>query len=86
MSREEVVRIARECGWKKLGRGLEYPVLIEMLERFHSIATAAEREACAKACEARQIIAPFYDCEHHYNQAAEHCAFAIRARGQEQPR
>ena len=51
------------------------------------LAVAAEREACAKACEARKIIDPEYEYDRHYNQGAEHCAFAIRARGeQEKPR
>ena len=45
-------------------------------------AVKAEREACAKACEARKIIDPEYEYDRHYNQGAEHCAFAIRARGE----
>ena len=50
-------------------------------------AVIAEREACAAACEARKIIDPEYEYDRHYNQGAEHCASAIRARGeQEQPR
>lgn len=78
MSRGEVVRIARECGWQKLGRGLEYPVLIEMLERFHALATAAERKACAELCEEME------DRENSYerNVAVLDCASAIRARGE----
>lgn len=45
-------------------------------------AVKAEREACAAACEARKIIDPEYEYDRHYNQGAEHCAFAIRARGE----
>jgi hypothetical protein len=45
---------------------------------FHRLATAAEREACAKVCDERASKAPMgsdEQCE------AEDCAYAIRARG-----
>lgn len=45
-------------------------------------AVAAEREACAKACEQRKIITPEWQLDQHYNQGASHCAAAIRARGE----
>jgi hypothetical protein len=45
-------------------------------------AVLAEREACAKVCDQRKIIAPEFMLDQHYNQAASHCARAIRARGE----
>lgn len=48
MTRDDIVRMARECGWGKAGRGMEYPVLIGRLERFAALVAAAEREACAE--------------------------------------
>jgi hypothetical protein len=45
-------------------------------------AVAAEREACAEVCEMRKILEVDYEDERHYNQGIEHCAAAIRARGE----
>lgn len=48
------------------------------------LAVAAEREECAKVCENIFQTTPLYTT---YAQAAQDCAEAIRARGeQEQPR
>jgi len=44
-------------------------------------AVAAEREACAAICDQRKIITPEWQMDQHYNQAASHCAQAIRLRG-----
>jgi hypothetical protein len=43
-------------------------------------AVAAEREACAKICDQRKRVTPEWILDQHYNQAASHCAAAIRAR------
>lgn len=52
MKREDIVRMAREagCGWAMAGTE---PVLTgeEQIERFAALVAAAEREACAQACE-----------------------------------
>jgi hypothetical protein len=40
MSLEEMLRMAREAGWTKVGRGMEYPVLIDRLQRFTSAVLA----------------------------------------------
>ena len=86
MNRDDIIRWAKQSGWKRVGHnpdtGPEFPVLIGNLERFAALVAAAEREACAKVCEARKIIDPEYEYDRHYNQGAEHCAFAIRARGE----
>lgn len=85
MTRDDIIRMALEAGFSEWAVGLsEMPA---HLERFAALVAAAEREACAAACEARKIIDPEYEYDRHYNQGAEHCAFAIRARNeQEQPR
>jgi hypothetical protein len=72
MTRDEITAMARNCGWAKVGREMEYPVLTARLERFAALVAAAERETCAKVCEdARSLpdVGPLY------------CAVAIRARG-----
>ena len=66
MNREDIIRMAREAGFAGGG--------CEALFRFAALVAAAEREACAKVCEA--IDEGIRD---HEDVAA--CAAAIRARG-----
>ena len=67
MNREDIIRMAREAGLpsSELYHG--------NLERFAALVAAAEREACARVCEATQ--------HSEYDGHAE-CAAAIRTRGQ----
>jgi hypothetical protein len=75
MTKEDIIKLAREAG------GLIYEVdwcfEMENLERFFQAAyatgAAAEREACAKACDGM---------DHNGVMIAADCAAAIRARGQ----
>jgi hypothetical protein len=77
------LKALRNDGYRKCAEGQRTTQYCGLLDA----AVKAEREACAAACEARKIIDPEYEYDRHYNQGAEHCAFAIRARGeQEQPR
>ena len=75
MDREEIIRMAREAGFEVY----ETDVWItdgwwtEELERFAALVAAAEREACAKACDGM---------DHNGVMIAADCAAAIRARGQ----
>ena len=67
MNREDIIRMAREAGEAE---GMAEFVFHPVIERFAALVASAEREACAKVCEAigqHNII----------NQ----CANAIRARG-----
>jgi hypothetical protein len=65
MKREDIIRMALEANVYCTTR---QPTLDAMLERFAALVAAAEREACAKACE---------------DAWTRHaCAAAIRARGQ----
>ena len=69
MTRDDIIRMAREAGLANRGVFAEYwEGWPEQLERFAALVAAAEREACAKVCE-----------EPGWN-AANWCAKAIRAR------
>ena len=74
MTRDDIIRMAREAN---LTDGIELPHEIEAVERFAALVAAAEREACAKVCDA-------YDVAEDVNSSdtAEGIALAIRARGQ----
>ena len=87
MDREDIIRMAREAGFSErdaMGRtaflGNSYDI-----ERFAALVAAEEREACAKVCDeqagGRRAL------EHYaaltYSGAANDCAEAIRARGQQ---
>ena len=67
MTREDIIRMAREAGFAGGG--------CEALFRFAALVAAAEREACAKVVEA----SPSYD----WHRFACEAAAAIRARSKE---
>jgi hypothetical protein len=61
MTREEIIRLAREAGLTGLMEG----GLIDYFERFAALVAAAERERCAQICEQLQDWpegATPYDC------------------------
>ena len=62
MSRDEIIRMLREAGG--------FDATPEFLERFAALVAAAEREACAKVCEADGLL------------WGRRYAAAIRARGE----
>lgn len=77
MTRDEIIKLAREAGLAALLRDTQKTH--EALERFAALVAAAEREACAKLCDDNA------DCCHpgsvlHSVLGAN--AAAIRARGQ----
>ena len=61
MDREQIIRMTREAGG--------FDATPEFLERFAALVAAAEREACAKVCEADGLL------------WGQRYAAAIRARG-----
>jgi len=67
MTQDDTIRMAREAGWTGPEDNAVY---FSMLKRLIELARAAEREACAKVCEAQG--------EYGWRQYAD----AIRARGQ----
>ena len=80
MTREDIIKLAREAGFQVLlprdhvdGTGgvyVEDDDIAEMLERFAALVAAAEREECAKVCEAVPSSVGWY------------FAKAVRARGE----
>ncbi len=91
MTREDILRMAREAGFevgeREHGQSVFNPYTVDEcclnaeLERFFKLAyesgAAAEREACAKVCE--DTTAAW--TQPVYNGACMDCAVAIRARG-----
>lgn len=73
MKRDEIIRMAIEAE-------LVPDALWETpeLARFAELVAAAERDACAKVCDAQQL-------EPECPERASYCAEAIRSRGQKEP-
>lgn len=64
MTRDDIIRMAREAGFDK---GLNrFSPFRKCIEDFAELIAAAEREECAKVCDARNAV---------------YCAFSIRERG-----
>lgn len=77
LTKDDITRIARESDLLTITEPNKYQVWIpENLERFAALVAAAEREECAKVCEAMDEE---YGSE---DVLAAWCAEAIRARGQ----
>ena len=70
MTRDDIIRMAREAAFYdgEIGRAEDSFV------HFAALVAAAEREACAKVCDALHYEVDAYGAQ---------CAAAIRARGQE---
>jgi hypothetical protein len=74
MNRNKIIELARDAGF-----AMENSAAIQAAERFFALATAHEREACAKVCEG---------LEHKlrntsYTPNGFSCANAIRSRSDE---
>lgn len=82
MSQDEIIELAKRADPAgEDGRLYSIAALTpETLARFAGLVAAAEREACASICDQRRIT-PEWQMDQHYNQAARHCAQAIRLRG-----
>ena len=78
MDRDDIIRMADEASGGRPADGWGVMLDHQQLERFAELIAAAEREACAKVCDA-------YDVAEDVNSSdtAEGIAIAIRARGQE---
>ena len=74
MTKEEIIELARQAGFERLGHTAEDWVChLEDIEEFIKLVAEHEREACAKVCDG-------YSDGRHANMA-DLCAEAIRARG-----
>ena len=92
MTRDDIIRMAREAGFRaghiELYGSDPMPFVapcsatdcMPELVRFAAIVAAAEREACARVCDAEGREWDSDDVVTEKNYAA-HCATAIRARG-----
>ena len=78
MDREDIIKLAREAGFDPHDMSDDFSCNLIDIERFAALVAAAEREACAKACDELKPFGP-----HLYIQkaTAQDCAAAIRARG-----
>ena len=78
MTQEEILRMAREAGFVSAEYWPDdFKGLASCVERFAALVAAAEREACAKVCDAR-----YMGDNNREDMEARRCAEAIRARGQ----
>ena len=87
MNREEIIRMAREAGFSgyMFGYWDDYEVVVsaDTIERFAALVAAAEREACAKVCEAGTGEPIQMKTLEILRKERERIAAAIRARGQQ---
>ena len=78
MTRDDIIRLAREAGLAEWHRSIQQHLFSfadpERLEHFATLVAAAEREACARVCEPQE--------EHDDPLTAWKIAAAIRARGE----
>lgn len=97
MTRDDIIRMAREAEWTGIysqwvspteREHLTVPVTMEQIERFAQLVAEAEREACAKVCEDKGLV---WKSRHDINpetaekayMASQFIASEIRARGQQ---
>ena len=73
MNRDDIIRMAREAGAEVFPHASVFSA--NDVARFAALVAAAEREACAKACEAR-----FMGDMTREDMEARRCAAAIRER------
>ena len=70
MTRDEIIRMAREADISVFFMGAALSGAVDRLEQFAALVAAAEREACAEIAD-----------EYEYQLVAGSCARDIRARG-----
>ena len=91
MNREDIIRMAREAGFEDGYGGHLFPPgdymeevvpVTDEIVRFATLVAAAEREACAKLCEALGNDASIDEMEYRAFREADE---AIRKRGEVKP-
>lgn len=75
MTKDDTIRMARKAGfnWPEI----HTTTIEERLERFATLVAAAQREECAKVCEAQKVGYPSY---FEIDERIQQCADTIRAR------
>ena len=90
MNREDIIRMARRYGYVIAEDGpdsqCEVSFSADQLLALLQFAVAAEREACAKACDRMVMYGPVAEVQQRYNKAYADCRDAIRARGEHETR
>jgi len=78
MTRDDIIKMAKEAGWT-IG-----PATLNGLERFAALVAAREREACAKICD-EKVDSEYATGKVDHNEMAwtQACLIAIRARGEQ---
>ena len=82
MTRDDIIRMARESGIELYGLGRDRENFLCILERFAALVRADEREACAKVCESFIPKHERFDDQRVAGNKSRAIAAAIRARGQ----
>jgi hypothetical protein len=72
VTQDEIIEMAKQADWPD---SLVAPIIMAKLSDFAKLVAAKEREACAKECEHTAL-------RMGSEWMAQHCAEAIRARGQ----
>ena len=78
MTLDDIIKLAREAGAVYMDENANEYIYVEDLPKIAALVAAAEREACAKVCEAR-----YMGDNNREDMEAKRCAAAIRARGQQ---
>ena len=89
MTRDDIIRMAQEAGWPKATLDVIVDTEMDRLERFATLVAQAEREECAKVCEAKVGDKPADPAFGDARDAADYtewealtkAAAAIRSRG-----
>ena len=85
MTREDIIRMARQAGFPDYAMGLASEDAWQKTELFAALVAEAEREACAKVCEMQENrIVQTHPARIEFepnSMMARKCAAAIRARG-----
>lgn len=82
MSRDDIIRMAREAGFDPHDMSADFTCNLKDMERFAELVRAAEREACAKVCEQGLPIASSLSALDDMEMWGEKFGTAIRAREQ----
>ena len=80
---QELIDMAKQAGITMSSQyGVQWEANTEDLEAFAALVAAAEREECAKVCDAKYAEYPEIDPDYAFALAASDLAKTIRARGQ----
>ena len=86
MTREEIIELARQAGFERLGHDEhDYVCYPDDIVAFARLVAEKEREACAEICDGFYLT--WINIQGRYEfmgEGASECAGAIRARGEQE--